>query len=158
MATRRIAEGVFDHGAQYFSVRDPWFQKLVSQWQAEGVVKFWSDGFLAAEGVSKQGGSPHYRGAPGMTAIPKALAVGLEIHLACAGYICYPCVEGNDSGGGLAISNPKSQQVGSDVVVSEVIFAWGAVNVSGFWVNSASKPSHQHEAGGFLVNGTYKKY
>ena len=81
MATRRMAGGVLDHGAQYFSVRDPRFQKFVTQWEADGVVKAWADGFPTAEGDLKRAGSPRYRGATGMTAVAKALAAGLDIHL-----------------------------------------------------------------------------
>ncbi|XP_024544952.1 uncharacterized protein LOC9644667 [Selaginella moellendorffii] len=32
---------VFDHAAQYFTVKDPMFQKLVDQWLSEGAVKEW---------------------------------------------------------------------------------------------------------------------
>ena len=39
MATRRIEGGVFDHGAQFVTVRDPRFQQIVEGWQAKGVVK-----------------------------------------------------------------------------------------------------------------------
>ncbi len=81
MATRRIEAGVFDHGAQYFSVRDTRFQEMVTRWQGEGVVQEWARGFPAADGGQKTLGSPRYRGAPGMTGIPKALAEGLDIHL-----------------------------------------------------------------------------
>jgi predicted NAD/FAD-dependent oxidoreductase len=32
---------VFDHAAQYFTVSDPVFQKMVDQWESEGLVKVW---------------------------------------------------------------------------------------------------------------------
>ena len=82
MATRRVAEGVFDHGAQFFSVRDPRFRQFVSRWETEGIVKTWSGGFPTADGDHKAVRSPRYRGEPGMTAIPKALAVDLDVRLA----------------------------------------------------------------------------
>jgi predicted NAD/FAD-dependent oxidoreductase len=68
MATKRVGESVYDQGAQYFTVRDPAFAELVEGWRELGLVKNWAD-------------SPHRRlvGAPGMTAVPKALAEGLEI-------------------------------------------------------------------------------
>lgn len=68
MATKRVGESVFDQGAQYFTVRDPAFAALAEVWRERGLVKNWPD-------------SPHRRlvGAPSMTAVPKALAEGLEI-------------------------------------------------------------------------------
>jgi len=68
MATKRMGESVYDQGAQYFTVRDPALATLVEGWRERGLVKNWPD-------------SPHRRlvGAPSMTAVPKALAEGLEI-------------------------------------------------------------------------------
>jgi renalase len=68
MATKRVGESVYDQGAQYFTVRDPAFMELAEEWRARGLVKNWPD-------------SPHRRlvGAPSMTAVPKALAEGLDI-------------------------------------------------------------------------------
>jgi renalase len=68
MATKRVGESVYDQGAQYFTVRDAAFAELVEGWRERGLVKNWAD-------------SPHRRmvGAPSMTAVPKALAEGLEI-------------------------------------------------------------------------------
>lgn len=76
MATRRIETGVFDHGAQFFSVRDSRFAQWVEQWIEAGVVDVWCHGF----GTEPQG-HPRYRGVPSMTAIPKWLASGLDIRL-----------------------------------------------------------------------------
>jgi predicted NAD/FAD-dependent oxidoreductase len=68
MSTKRVGEAVFDQGAQYFTVREPEFAALAEEWQASGRVKNWP-------------GSAHRRlvGSPTMTAVPKALAEGLEI-------------------------------------------------------------------------------
>ena len=56
MATRRVPTGVgtahFDHGAQYFTVRDPAFRRRVEAWIADGVVARWpSAGVEAHVGV-----------------------------------------------------------------------------------------------------------
>lgn len=42
MATRRTADPLhFDHGAQYFTVRDPRFVTAVNEWEAQGRVALW---------------------------------------------------------------------------------------------------------------------
>ena len=38
MATRRQGDLRFDHGAQYFTVRDPSFRRALEQWQADGLA------------------------------------------------------------------------------------------------------------------------
>lgn len=74
LATRRIGEAVFDHGAQFFTVRDARFQAIVDGWLAAGVVRVWCHGFGA-----EQDGYPRYVGSTGMTAIAKHLAKGLDV-------------------------------------------------------------------------------
>lgn len=49
---------IFDHAAQYFTVTDPRFQKLVDQWVAEGAVKMWNGSL----GTLEAGG--HYKVLP----------------------------------------------------------------------------------------------
>jgi len=45
MSTRRIqtsaGEAYFDHGAQYFTVRDDAFRRQVAGWASEGVAAAW---------------------------------------------------------------------------------------------------------------------
>lgn len=81
MATRRIADAVFDHGAQFFTVRDPRFAELVSRWQSQGVVSEWARGFANVEGVYRGDGHLRYRGSTGMTAAPKCLAQALDVRV-----------------------------------------------------------------------------
>jgi len=70
MATRRFAGAVFDHGAQYFTARPPWFATEVSVWESAGVVARWFDDT-----------EPAWRGVPSMTGIAKHLAEGLDVRL-----------------------------------------------------------------------------
>ncbi|MEL6540893.1 MAG: FAD-dependent oxidoreductase [Pseudomonadota bacterium] len=57
----------FDHGAQYFTARDPGFCEAVKGWEEQGVVARW----LAA---SKREDDPAYVGTPGMNGPIKAMA------------------------------------------------------------------------------------
>lgn len=76
MATRRIGEATFDHGAQFFTVRSPEFTATVDAAIADGAVAVWSNGF----GESPDG-YPRYRGADGMTGLVKWMAQGIDIEL-----------------------------------------------------------------------------
>ncbi len=80
MATRRVGEGNFDHGAQFFTVRGERFVGLVEGWLAAGAAEEWTRGFADASGEQNEDGHPRYRGSEGMTSIPKHLARGLDVH------------------------------------------------------------------------------
>jgi predicted NAD/FAD-dependent oxidoreductase len=75
LATRvlTLAEGEIhiDHGAQYFTAREPGFQRQCVSWLASGIIEPWTATQHAAE--------PRYVGRPGMSAIGKAMAGGIEI-------------------------------------------------------------------------------
>lgn len=79
LATRRIGEAVFDHGAQFFTVRDAEFGKQVEEWLRAGVVREWCRGFAHEDGVVHTDGHPRYCGTSGMTGIAKHLAVDLDV-------------------------------------------------------------------------------
>jgi renalase len=74
LATRRIGNATLDHGAQFFTVREPEFDLQVQQWIQAGVVRQWCTGF------SSHDGHPRYIGTHGMNGIAKHLAKGLDIH------------------------------------------------------------------------------
>jgi Predicted NAD/FAD-dependent oxidoreductase len=69
LATKRVGEAVFDQGAQYFTAKDPRFLAWVERWEREGLVSLWPGG----ERLGR------YIGRPSMTAVPKALAEGLDV-------------------------------------------------------------------------------
>ena len=83
MATRRFDSGItFDHGAQYFTIRDPEFASQVEQWCTAGVAAEWNGKIVSLEkGVCTELNEPRarYVGVPSMNAIAKALATGLEV-------------------------------------------------------------------------------
>ena len=79
MATRRVGGGTFDHGAQFFTVRGERFSELAEVWLDAGAAAEWSRGFADADGRTNEDGHPRYRGARGMTSIPKYVAGGLDV-------------------------------------------------------------------------------
>ena len=75
LATRRIKEGVFDYGAQYFSVSNPQFQEWVDEWIEAGIVTQWCEKF-----ASEDNPKPRYRGIVSNRNIAKYLARDLDVH------------------------------------------------------------------------------
>lgn len=83
MSTKRGDDWTADHGAQYFTARDPLFIKQVEQWLAEGVAAPWSPDlkvFEAGQWQASQSKDVRYVGIPGMNAPAKQLAKDLMIH------------------------------------------------------------------------------
>lgn len=85
MSTRRVEPDLrFDHGAQYFTARDPRFHLQIDEWIAAGVVAPWTGpvGVLQCGEISFPETSPvRYVGVPTMNAPAKRLAEGRTIHL-----------------------------------------------------------------------------
>jgi len=74
MSTRKSAFGTFDHGAQYFTIRDARFAKVLGMtpalcrpWSANTVRVLDSHGRVAAAGLP--GRDPHWVPTPGMSAL-----------------------------------------------------------------------------------------
>lgn len=82
MASRRIGTTVFDHGAQFFTARSKTFNRFLRPWIEAGAVTEWAPRVLTLEAGAKpyrrDWFEPHYIGVPAMTALPKALAAGLD--------------------------------------------------------------------------------
>ena len=90
MATRRISTSdgstaVFDHGAQFFTVRDQQFQKFVDEWITNGIVREWCRGFVAEDG------HPRYVVNNGMTALTKHIAQNLDVRTSTLVFAVKPC-------------------------------------------------------------------
>lgn len=72
MATRRVeiagAQVSFDHGAQYFTARDPAFREQVAQWEQAGIAARWP-----------AAGEDAWVGTPGMNACVRHMAAGLDV-------------------------------------------------------------------------------
>ncbi|RFO98901.1 amine oxidase [Rhodoferax lacus] len=79
MSTRSSAFGSFDHGAQYFTVRDARFELAMAtvpgicrRWSANTVQVLDSHGLVAEAGLPAR--EPHWVAKPGMSALVKAWA------------------------------------------------------------------------------------
>ena len=76
MSSRRmdtpLGQVTLDHGAQYFTARDPGFRKLVSIWEQNGIAAPWP---LAGYGT--------WVGVPAMSAIIKAMAAAHDVTWGC---------------------------------------------------------------------------
>jgi photolyase PhrII len=85
MATRRTAGGPrFDHGAQYFTVRDIRFERYVESWIRDGIVAPWEGRIVTLTNghvEPKQKTTPRFVPVPGMNAVCKHLAADLDIRL-----------------------------------------------------------------------------
>ena len=72
MSTKRLqtplGEVTLDHGAQYFTSRDPAFSRLVGAWSDQGLVAPWPPA-----------GAEAWVGVPGMNAIIKQMATGHKV-------------------------------------------------------------------------------
>lgn len=72
MSTRRAQSDAgelrFDHGAQYFTARDPDFQTIVNQWHSDGIAAKWP-----------AAGDEAWVGTPSMNAPIKAMAAGHDV-------------------------------------------------------------------------------
>lgn len=81
LSTRRGDPGRFDHGAQYFTARDPGFRRLVESWAGDGVVARWTDAIVRIDddGTHPETGErARYVGTPGMSAVIKHLVADLN--------------------------------------------------------------------------------
>ncbi|MEM7653825.1 MAG: FAD-dependent oxidoreductase, partial [Pseudomonadota bacterium] len=83
MATRRSDHGSFDHGAQYFTVRDGRFAAQVDRWEKAGIVGRWEKPIVTLSHTGEMIEKPGRRmvAVPGMSAIPKAMAGAHDIRL-----------------------------------------------------------------------------
>jgi predicted NAD/FAD-dependent oxidoreductase len=87
IATRRTTEGyAFDHGAQYFTVRDERFRCQVEVWRADALVAPWTGQIctlLGGQVTLKEESIERFVGVPTMNVVCKRLAADLRITLEC---------------------------------------------------------------------------
>ena len=118
-ATRRAQALRFDHGAQYFTARDPVFRRFVRSWQMDGVVSVWEAQIRILGG----GGGPQperrstarFVGVPDMNAIAKHLGRQLDTRL---GVQLAPPQRASEGGWQLTTVDGESQERFDWVLVS----------------------------------------
>ena len=81
LATRRIGQASFDHGAQFITAHTPDFAEVVRGWETGGVARPWFRGRIGPNGIVNADGHIRYRGVNGMNAVAKHLANGLDVRL-----------------------------------------------------------------------------
>jgi predicted NAD/FAD-dependent oxidoreductase len=82
MATRRVDDRRFDHGAQYFTIRDHRFARSVEAWRREGVVAPWNGRVAVVENGRTdlvETSIDRFVGVPGMNAVCRHLARDLNV-------------------------------------------------------------------------------
>ena len=75
-------EVAFDHGAQYFTVRDQRFSERAAEWDRDKVIAKWTGRIVSFDGEGWEDvdeSTSRYVGTPGMSAIAAALARGIDI-------------------------------------------------------------------------------
>jgi renalase len=78
----RGATLAFDHGAQYFTVRDPRFQSVVDGWLRDRIVAPWDGRIVSFDSEGWEDlatGTTRYVGLPGMNAVAEAMARALDV-------------------------------------------------------------------------------
>src|SRR5262245_24856671 len=78
LATRRFESASFDHGAQYLTVSDPVFRRAMREAQAAGAADVWRPAWPDGD----PGRGEIWVGTPGMSALPRHLAQGLDVEYA----------------------------------------------------------------------------
>lgn len=84
LPSRGSIDLAFDHGAQYFTVRDPRFSEVVAYWQRDRIVANWNARIVTFDGEGWEDvaeGTARYVGVPGMQAIAAYMAQGLDVRL-----------------------------------------------------------------------------
>jgi predicted NAD/FAD-dependent oxidoreductase len=82
ISARRGEAGTFDHGAQYFTARDPEFAKATRGWIEEGVVAPWTDRIVALAGGSvaaRPSDAQRFVATPRMSSLARHLARTLDV-------------------------------------------------------------------------------
>jgi renalase len=87
MATRRIQDAIADHGTCYLAPQGEQFRQLLQNFISQDIVQIWTEAIYTLDATGQlhppdaSDRAPRYIAPAGMTAIPKSLALGLDIRL-----------------------------------------------------------------------------
>jgi hypothetical protein len=79
LATRRVGPFAFDHGAQFFTVRNAGMSRFLASAQVSGTVAAWQPRTCVDGNIEAQPQQDWHVGAPGMSALVRNLTRGIEI-------------------------------------------------------------------------------
>jgi predicted NAD/FAD-dependent oxidoreductase len=83
MSTRRSADYQFDHGAQYFTAHTSEFAEFLEPFIQNDLVARWNPRLaMIGAGSPPSWSAPRYVAVPGMNALAKAMAEGVQVHRA----------------------------------------------------------------------------
>ena len=118
MSTRHNGQFTFDHGAQFFTIRDKKFAEYLAPWLASGLIQEWTGKVITLEAGKKITDrlwfEPHYVACPGMNSLCKKLAENVRVNLECE------VAPLSDKGiEGWTLFNKNNQSIGTyDLVIS----------------------------------------
>ncbi len=141
LATRRIGDGVLDHGAQFFTVRGDAFRDQVDDWLGRGLARVWCHGFGDGDGY------PRYVGSAGMNSLAKDLAVGLDTRPSELVFALHPTEDGWD----VAIDDGTVLTADTVVSTCPVAQSWALLAQSEIPVPDELFRSQYHRTIGLLV-------
>jgi predicted NAD/FAD-dependent oxidoreductase len=111
LATRRIGAATLDHGAQFFTVRTPAFQRQVDEWLDRGLVSIWTHGFASEDGHAR------YVAVDGMNSLAKDLAVGLDVRCSTMAFTIRPGMSSAGTTDRWQVIIDDGSTVGGDAVI-----------------------------------------
>jgi len=145
LATRRIGNARLDHGAQFFTVRTPAFQRRVDDWIDRGLVEVWCHGFghgsLDTSGddidsTSASDGYPRYVATGGMNSLAKDLANGLDVEVSTMVFTVRP---GTDARWDVVIDDGTTRPADAVVITAPLPQAFSLL-VDLAWTPEAPDP------------------
>jgi renalase len=131
LASRRIGDATFDHGAQFITTHTPEFAQAMAGWERAGVARRWFQGQIGSDGVIDVDGHTRFRGVATMRAIAEHVAVGLDVRV----FTRVVAVEPSDSGWRIRLED-DSELVADGVLLTAPVpqsldlLAAGAVQLS----------------------------
>jgi len=118
MATRQAEPFRFDHGTQFFTVRDRRFEEFLAPHRASGLIQAWQGKAITFDPEKKVADrlwfEPHYVACPGMNSLCKKMAEDIQVELQCE--VAPP---GGKTANGWALHDTGNRSLGHfDLVIS----------------------------------------